>query len=49
MTNPNGRNNLEKRLRELLEDLRRLLNPEQPKPVRVPVPVRIPKDPRYGN
>jgi hypothetical protein len=36
--------NLGNRLREVLEDLERLLNPQsQPKRVPVPVPVRIPR------
>jgi hypothetical protein len=47
VSNPNRKDNLENRLRELLDDLRRLLNPEPPKPVRVPVPVRAPRDPYY--
>ncbi len=29
------------RLRGLLEDVERLLNPQQPKPIRVPVPVPV--------
>lgn len=35
--------NLGTRLREVLEDLDRLLNPSQPKRVPVPVPVRVPR------
>ena len=31
------------RLRELLEALERLLNPQQPKRVPVPVPARVPR------
>lgn len=35
--------NLGNRLRELLEMLERLLNPQQPKRAPVPVPVRVPR------
>ncbi|MBL8121017.1 MAG: hypothetical protein J0L63_14030 [Anaerolineae bacterium] len=35
--------NLSTRLRELLDELGRLLNPQQPKRARVPVPVRAPR------
>ncbi|MBK8022905.1 MAG: hypothetical protein IPK19_16110 [Chloroflexi bacterium] len=34
------------RLRELLGEIERLLNPQQPKPVRVPVPVPVPTQPQ---
>ncbi len=35
------------RVREALDDLDRLLRPEQPKPARVPVPVRVRPEQRY--
>jgi hypothetical protein len=38
--------NVASRLREVLEDMERLLNPPQPKRARVPVPVRMPQDPK---
>jgi hypothetical protein len=38
--------NLANRLREVLEDVDRLLNPPQPKRARVPVPVRMPQNPK---
>lgn len=31
------------RLREIVDAVDRLLNPPQPKPVRVPVPARVPR------
>ena len=37
--------NLANRLREVLEDMDRLLNP--PKRARVPVPVRMPQNPKH--
>ncbi|MBL8156444.1 MAG: hypothetical protein JNM70_19850 [Anaerolineae bacterium] len=43
--------NLSSRLRGLLEEVERLLNPPQPKRARVPVPVRVRPEPRrspYG-
>jgi hypothetical protein len=48
----NPLDNIGTRLRELLEEMERLLNPPQPKPARVPipVPVRTPRPTRrsYG-
>ncbi|MBZ0281316.1 MAG: hypothetical protein K8L97_11295 [Anaerolineae bacterium] len=35
--------NIGSRLREILEDMERLLNPQPPKRVPVPVPVRVPR------
>jgi hypothetical protein len=40
--------NVASRLRELLEDMERLFNPPQPKRARVPVPVRMPQNPRHN-
>ena len=40
--------NLANRLREVLEDMDRLFNPQQPKRARVPVPVRVPQNPKQN-
>jgi hypothetical protein len=44
----NALDNVASRLRELLDDLDRLFNPPQPKRARVPVPVRVPQNPRHS-
>ena len=46
----NAPDSLGTRLRGLLEELERLINPQQPKrvPVRIPVPVRSPRRDPYG-
>ncbi len=35
--------NIGSRLREMLDDLERLINPPQPKRAPVPIPVRVPR------
>ena len=39
----NGLDTLGNRLRDILEAMERLLNPQQPKRALVPVPVRVPR------